>query len=118
MSETRINYQTLRSEGLQVNTGEAHRIIVILPDLVVYLPIDPRDPGHHDTRFVLEGVCGPNQRTQTRTVADNCSPQSDGVELTFRKLHPNYRYSLFVESGDGSERYAVFTNRDFDELFS
>lgn len=115
MAEIRVKFAD-SGKPIHVATNERHTIIIEFPRLVLRLAIDPDLPGHEGDRFILESS-RPSAPAQIKTLRDDETPQNGALDLVFTNLRPGYAYSLYCEPGGGGERYAVFENVPFDELF-
>lgn len=103
--------------GVQLETGMLHRLRIRFPELRVRLPIDPRQAEHWDDRFVLTMVRDGAETQTVMTVMNDHLAGDACVDLVFKRLMPDARYTLVIESGEPATSCALFEDRAHDELF-
>lgn len=104
-------------DSLQLETGVQHRLRAAFPRLHVRLPIDPRKAESMDDRYILTMDRGGAETDFVLTVKDDHVPRDAYVDLIYKRLLPDARYTLTVDPGAGAPRYAIFADRAHDELF-
>lgn len=104
-------------QGIQVETGTTHQLRVAFPKLHVRLDIDPTQAQHWEDRFVLT-MARHGTKTQTvMTVKDDHLAGDAHVDLVFKRLMPDGRYTLVVEAGAPADSYTMFEDLTYEELF-
>lgn len=105
-------------DGIELQTDEEHRLRVLYPKLFVRLPIDPANIESWDDRFILTMTRAGTKRDFVLTVKDDHTPGDAYVDLIFKHLMPDARYTLTIDPGADGPLYEVFTDRPHDELFT
>jgi hypothetical protein len=104
--------------GIQLETGTTHSLRLIFPALHLRLPIDPSLAEHWDDRFILTIDRKGTKTESVMTVKDDHVPGDAYVDLIFKRLMPDARYTLTVHPGGDEPPHAIFEDRAYDELFS
>lgn len=102
--------------GIELPTGQRHRLRVLYPKLRVRLAIDPNDAKSRDDRFTLRSDDASSRYSRVLTIKDDLIEGDQFIDLLFERLVPNLSYSLEVDTGNEGEKYMAFERLGWEKL--